>query len=63
MERQRHLLGRDTPPKITFIVDELALYRRVGDAEVMTVQLRRLRESAEMPWLPSRCCQPSPVCA
>jgi len=24
---RRHLLGRDTPPKMTFIIDELALYR------------------------------------
>jgi transcriptional regulator with XRE-family HTH domain len=48
MERQRHILGRDTPPKITFIVDELALYRSVGTAEVMAAQLRRLAEAAAM---------------
>jgi transcriptional regulator with XRE-family HTH domain len=46
MDRQRHLLGRDAPPKITFIVDELALYRRVGTAEVMAEQLRRLLGAA-----------------
>src|ERR1700761_6764722 len=34
-ERQRRLLGRDTPPKTTFIIDELALYRRVGTADTM----------------------------
>jgi hypothetical protein len=49
MERQRHLLGRDTPAKITFIVDELALYRCVGTAEVMAAQLIRLRDTAAMP--------------
>ena len=49
MERQRHLLGRDAPPKTTFIIDELALYRRVGTAEVMAAQLRRLRDAAAMP--------------
>jgi hypothetical protein len=51
MERQRHLLGRDTPPKVTVIVDELALYRCVGTAEVMAVQLRRLHDAAVTPRL------------
>ena len=39
MERQRHLLGRDAPPKMTFIIDELALYRCVGTTDVMAAQL------------------------
>jgi hypothetical protein len=46
MERQRRLLGRDTPPKMTFIIDELALYRCVGTADVMAAQLSRLRDAA-----------------
>ncbi len=49
LERQRRVLGRDTPPKVTFLVDELALYRCVGSAEVMAAQLRRLRNAAAMP--------------
>lgn len=48
-ERQRRVLGRDAPPKVTFVVDELALYRRVGDPGVMAAQLRRLCEAAFMP--------------
>ena len=49
MERQRRVLERSTPPKIIFVVDELALYRRVGNAEVMAAQLRRLLEASAMP--------------
>jgi transcriptional regulator with XRE-family HTH domain len=49
MERQRRVLGRDAPPKVTFIVDELALYRRIGTAEVMTAQMCALREAAALP--------------
>jgi transcriptional regulator with XRE-family HTH domain len=47
--RQRHVLYRDDPPSVRFIVDELALYRRVGSAEAMTEQLRRLTEVASLP--------------
>jgi hypothetical protein len=49
MERQRRVLGRDSPSKVIFLVDELALYRCVGSAEVMAAQLRRLCEVAAMP--------------
>jgi transcriptional regulator with XRE-family HTH domain len=49
LERQRCILGRDNPPKVTFLVDELALYRCVGSAEVMAGQLRRLRDTAALP--------------
>ena len=48
-ERQRRVLGRDTPPKVCFIIDELALYRCVGSPQVMTAQLLRLREVATAP--------------
>ena len=45
MDRQRRVLGRDKPPAVTLLVDEAALYRQVGTAEVMAAtQLRRLRE-------------------
>jgi transcriptional regulator with XRE-family HTH domain len=49
MARQRHVLFRDDPPSVRFIVDELALYRRVGSAEVMTDQMRHLVEVASLP--------------
>jgi transcriptional regulator with XRE-family HTH domain len=49
MERQRRVLERDTPPKAVFLVDELALYRQVGSAEIMAAQLRRVLEVAALP--------------
>lgn len=49
MERQRRVLGRDTPPKAVFVVDELALYRLVGSPEVMAAQLRHVLDVAARP--------------
>jgi transcriptional regulator with XRE-family HTH domain len=49
MDRQRRVLGREKPPGVTLLVDESALYRRVGTAEVMVAQLRHLLEVAAMP--------------
>jgi transcriptional regulator with XRE-family HTH domain len=49
MERQHRVLGRDKPPSVTLLVDEAALYRQVGTAEVMAAQFCRLREVAAMP--------------
>jgi transcriptional regulator with XRE-family HTH domain len=49
MERQRRVLQRDDPPKVVFVVDELALYRLVGSAEVMAAQLRWMLEVAALP--------------
>ena len=49
MDRQRRVLGRAKPPAVTLLVDEAALYRQVGTAEVMAAQLRRLREVAALP--------------
>jgi transcriptional regulator with XRE-family HTH domain len=48
MDRQRRVLLRDDPPRAWFIVDELSLYREVGNEQVMAAQLRRLREVAAM---------------
>ena len=48
MQRQQRVLMRDNPPSACFLVDELSLYRRVGTAEVMAAQLRRLLEVAAM---------------
>ncbi len=42
MERQR--LTRTSPPKVWAVLDEAALRRQVGGAEVMRVQLEYLRE-------------------
>lgn len=49
MERQRRILGRDKPPMVTLLVDELALYRQVGTAAVMAAQCRRLLGVAAAP--------------
>lgn len=49
MERQRGVLQRDSPPVMTFIVDEMALYRCVGTPEAMAGQMRQLHAVASMP--------------
>lgn len=49
MERQRRVLTRENPPTAWFVVDQLALYRLVGSAEIMAAQLRHLLEVAAMP--------------
>ena len=48
-QRQRRVLMRDSPPLVWFVVDEFALYRLVGSAEIMTVQMRQLSAVAAMP--------------
>jgi transcriptional regulator with XRE-family HTH domain len=47
MQRQQRLFGREA--FAWFVVDELALYRCVGSAGTMAVQLRRLIDVATMP--------------
>ena len=49
MARQQRILGRDSPPRLTLLVDEAALYRRVGTPEVMAVQLHHLLDVADRP--------------
>jgi hypothetical protein len=49
MERQRRILHRDEPPSVRFVVDQAALYRLVGNAEVMTDQMNHLIDLAAMP--------------
>lgn len=49
MERQARILYRDDPPHVWFIVDAMALYRRVGSAEIMAEQCARAVEVAELP--------------
>jgi lambda repressor-like predicted transcriptional regulator len=46
MQRQERVLKRQDPPSAWFVVDELSLYREVGDAEIMGAQLRHLLEVA-----------------
>jgi len=48
-ERQRRVLGRDDPPRASFVIDVMALYREVGSAAVMAGQMRRLLEVAARP--------------
>jgi transcriptional regulator with XRE-family HTH domain len=49
MARQQRVLNRGQPPRVTLLVDELSLFRLVGNAEVMTAQMRRLADAAAMP--------------
>ncbi|MFF1375296.1 helix-turn-helix domain-containing protein [Streptomyces sp. NPDC058308] len=48
MERQS-LLTREDAPRLWVVMDETALRRPVGDAQVMRDQIDRLLETAEMP--------------
>jgi transcriptional regulator with XRE-family HTH domain len=48
MQRQQRVLYRADPPDIRAIVDEAALYRRVGSAEVMAGQMSHLLEVAAL---------------
>jgi transcriptional regulator with XRE-family HTH domain len=47
--RQKRVLGRSNPPRLTLLVDETALYRLVGSPEIMAAQLRYLIEVAARP--------------
>jgi transcriptional regulator with XRE-family HTH domain len=49
MERQRRIVYRDDPPHMWFLMDELALYRRVGSPAIMAEQLRHLVTVADLP--------------
>lgn len=49
LERQKRVLFRDDPPLATILVDEAALYRMVGSAEIMTAQLGHLLSVAALP--------------
>lgn len=47
--RQKRVLGRPSPPRLTLLVDESALYRLVGSPAVMAAQLRYLLEVSARP--------------
>jgi hypothetical protein len=49
MRRQERVLYREDPPRVLFIIDEVALYRRVGSPAIMAGQLSHLLEVASMP--------------
>jgi transcriptional regulator with XRE-family HTH domain len=50
MTRQALITREDPePPAMTFLVDECALRRRVGSAEIMRAQLRRIASVAQLP--------------
>ncbi|MGH3495636.1 MAG: DUF5753 domain-containing protein [Sciscionella sp.] len=49
MQRQQRVLFRPEPPDTHVIVDEAALYRRVGSAAVMAEQMTHLLELADLP--------------
>lgn len=48
LERQR-ILDLTDPPEMFFILDEAAIRRQVGGADVMATQLRKLKELAQRP--------------
>jgi transcriptional regulator with XRE-family HTH domain len=49
MARQQRTLFRPEPPSAWFVVDEMALYRRVGSPELMAAQMRHLIDVAALP--------------
>lgn len=49
MERQDCIFRRDDPPSMWVVVDELCVYRRVGTAQDMAVQMGHLVEVAQLP--------------
>jgi len=49
MARQQRALFRPEPPSVWFVVDEMALYRRVASPETMATQMRHLGEVAALP--------------
>jgi transcriptional regulator with XRE-family HTH domain len=49
IERQRRLFKSPEQPKLSFVLDESVVRRRVGDAQVMYAQIEHLIEMAERP--------------
>jgi len=49
--RQKALFGRDVPPEIHVVLDEVALRRQVGGAEAMSAQLATLADASTGPHL------------
>ena len=49
MARQKRVLGRTKPPRLTLLIDQAALYRLVGSPAIMAGQLHVLVEVAARP--------------
>jgi hypothetical protein len=49
MARQQRSLFRPEPPSAWLVVDEMALYRRVGSPQTMAAQMRHLADVAALP--------------
>lgn len=49
--RQRALFGRDAPPEIHVVLDEVALRRQVGGTEAMSAQLAAIADAGTRPRL------------
>ncbi|HCU95939.1 MAG TPA: transcriptional regulator [Actinobacteria bacterium] len=49
--RQKALFGRDVPPEIHVVLDEVALRRHVGGAEAMPAQIAALTDASTQPRL------------
>lgn len=49
LDRQRRVVNRPEPPRLTLLVDQVALWRRVRSARVMAEQMAHLAEIAELP--------------
>ena len=48
-DRQRKIIHRENPPKLSFFIDEAVLYRPFGSADIMAEQLRKLQEYEGIP--------------
>ncbi len=48
-DRQQKIAFRESPPKLSFIIDEAVLYRPFGSAAIMAEQLRQLQELVRRP--------------
>ena len=46
---RQEVLTRDAPPRVSAVIDESVLRRRVGEPSVMRAQLERLAEISELP--------------
>ncbi len=49
LQRQLHVLRRDSPPNFVAILDESVIRRAIGGARVMAEQLHAIAEAAQMP--------------
>ena len=47
--RRQELLARDQPPRLSAVIDESVLLRKIGDRDGMNAQLKHLAEVAELP--------------